>query len=369
MIRGMNYGLYIHVPCCLRKCSYCDFHSQAMTDGETRAFADALESELDSLPADFSPATIFIGGGTPTALPEDVLMRLLGAVRGRVNTGRVEEWSCEANPGTLTEGKFQALLNGGVNRVSLGIQTFDEKLLKFLNRIHTGEEAVKSFQALRTAGFQNIGADLIYGLPGGSARQVENDLNRLLELGPEHISCYCLSIEPGTALARMSVSEADDEEALAQYHLIRRTLGAAGYEHYEISNFARPGRECRHNLLYWEGGEYIGCGPSAHSHWNGARRANEKDTQDYILHGPRRAFEERLAPEARARETLVMSLRKIRGVSRTLFGKQTGFDCYALCGPAIEKLIADGLLKQDGDFLQLTDSALFVSNQVFVELV
>ena len=369
MIRAVNFGLYIHVPCCLRKCSYCDFHSHSMTEAETGLFAKALESELNGLPPGFSPTSIFIGGGTPTALSKDVLSRLLDDLRRTVNTDGVSEWSCEANPGTLTDGKIRALLNGGVNRVSLGIQTFDEKLLKFLNRIHTAALAEEGFRSLRNAGFENIGVDLIYGLPGGSAHQVERDLNRLLELGPEHISCYCLSIEPGTDLARMNVPEAEDEEALTQYQLIRHTLGAAGYEHYEISNFARPGRECRHNLLYWEGGEYIGCGPSAHSHWDGARWANAADTRDYILRGPVRAFEERLAPEARARETLVMGLRKIRGVSRDLFRKQTGFDCYELRGPAIEKLIADGLLEQAGDFLRLTERALFVSNQVFVELV
>jgi len=364
----VKYGLYIHVPCCIRKCSYCDFHSQPMTEAEARRFCGALEAELKNLPDGFSPSTIFIGGGTPTALPEDVFARMLQGIAERVNISGVKEWSCEANPGTLTAGKIASMREAGINRVSLGIQTFDERLLKLLNRIHTAEEAENSFRALRSGGFENISADLMYGLPGGSLAQVERDLERMLALNPEHISCYCLSIEKNTPLARMELPEITDEDSLGQYNLIRGKLKPAGFEHYEISNFAKPGRECMHNLLYWEGGEYIGCGPSAHSHWQGVRWANAADTEGYLC-GPMKESEEKLEPEAKARETLVMGLRKIRGVSGRWFREQTGFDYYALRGEAIKKLIEDGLLEQAGDYLRLTERAIFVSNQVFSELV
>lgn len=368
-MRTVNYGLYIHVPCCIRKCSYCDFHSHPMGDAAALRFAAALESEMKGLPEGFAPATVFIGGGTPTALPENVFAHLLRGITGNADTRKVAEWTCEANPGTLTGAKMRAMREAGVNRISLGIQSFDDQLLKLLNRIHTAEEAEKSFRALREAGFENIGADLMYGLPGGSLEQVGRDLDRLLALNPEHISCYCLSVEKATPLARMELPEIRDEDSLEQYTLIRQTLKSAGYEHYEISNFAKPGRECRHNLLYWEGGEYIGCGPSAHSHWNGVRWANAADTDACLRGSTRKEFEEKLEPEAKARETLVMGLRRIRGVSRQWFREKTGFDYRELCGEAIKRLIADGLLEQAGDDLRLTDRAIFISNQVFAELV
>jgi oxygen-independent coproporphyrinogen-3 oxidase len=375
-------GLYVHVPFCVRKCRYCDFYSiptgqDPLPRQPVARYLDALAVEMSLCPADFRPDTIFIGGGTPTELPDPDFARLLELVRGRARDAEIVEWTCECNPGTLSRTKADLMRTAGVNRVSLGVQSFDRRSLDFLGRIHSAEDAVAGFHLLRDAGFENISLDLMYGIPGAATEVVRADLEKLIALHSEHASCYCLIFEDGTPLAELRakglVRETDDETELEQYSLIRAGLGAVGYRHYEISNFALPGRECRHNLLYWGCGEYIGCGPSAHSHWRGERCSNARNLQDYcdqLLSGrTARAFSERLPPEAKARETLVMGLRRLDGVSRDAFLRETGFDYRALRGPAIEWLRRERLIEDDGDRLRLTEAGLFVSDSVFAELV
>ena len=340
-------------------------------------FLRALEEELKNLPVTFSPETLFIGGGTPTCLPTAELRILFDLLKRAVDVRGVAEWSCEANPGTLDEEKADVLRAAGVNRVSLGVQSFEPQNLAFLGRIHSAKEAEAAFLQLRAAGFENINVDLMYGIPNSSREILKRDLAMVVSLGPEHVSCYCLTFEKGTELARQRdagvVMEVEDEEELEQYQLIRETLGRAGYEHYELSNFAKPGRECRHNLLYWSGGDYLGCGPAAHSHWAGLRYGNVGDVEDYgaALEANRspRNFEERLEPEAKARETLIMGLRRLKGVSRREFQAQTGFDYRTLRGREIDSLCGMGLLEESGGFLRLTEKSLFVSDSVFRELV
>ncbi|HOW97161.1 MAG TPA: radical SAM family heme chaperone HemW [Kiritimatiellia bacterium] len=265
-------GLYIHVPFCARKCAYCDFYSVPLNAAAAEEYLRALDRECGGLPDGFAPETVFIGGGTPTVLPPAELARLLDLLARRVNLGRVTEWTCEANPVTLDAEKIRILRGAGVNRVSLGVQSFDDGVLKFLGRLHTAREAVEAFRLLRAEGFDNIGLDLMCAVPGGA---IERDLERALALGPEHLSVYGLTFEDGTPLARRrdagEVAELDEDEQLRQFRVVRETLKGAGFHHYEISNYARPGRECRHNLLYWGPGEYLGLGPAAHSHWGGQR--------------------------------------------------------------------------------------------------
>lgn len=369
-------GLYVHVPFCIRKCAYCDFASEAPPNPvRIERYLDALEIELGSLPDDFHPATVFIGGGTPTALGGAALDRLLSAVRTRAPNPA--EWTCEANPGTVSPDTAARLAAGGVNRISLGAPSFDPSALALLGRAHTAEAIAESVSILRAAGLANLSLDLIYGVPGRGIDTLASDLDRLLALAPEHISAYLLSIEAGTPLAARvsegSVDSVSDDDALAQFDAVRARLKAAGYGHYEISNFARPGLECRHNLLYWSGGEYLGVGPAAHSHWHGARWGNVLSLEawaDALSKGWNpRAFEERLAPEARARETLVFSLRRLAGVRRAEFRANTGFDLDALCGDTLDRLARDGLLVCDNDAVRLSDRALFISDAVFAELV
>ncbi|MCX7006816.1 MAG: radical SAM family heme chaperone HemW, partial [Kiritimatiellaeota bacterium] len=249
-------GLYIHVPFCARKCAYCDFYSLPLATfpslGKTVArFFQALEKELAALSADFAPDTIYIGGGTPTALDAAQLGELLALVRWRIHCDAVCEWTVEANPGTLDVAKVDTLRRAGVNRVSLGVQSLDDDALRRIGRIHTAAEAHAGFELLRAAGFDNVSVDLMYALPGETTAQVLADVRGLLAWQPEHISTYALAIEPDTPLAaqrgRGEVTEVPDEEQAEQYHVIRRELLAAGFEHYEISNFARSGRACRHN--------------------------------------------------------------------------------------------------------------------------
>jgi len=386
-------GLYLHVPFCVRKCAYCDFASRPIADGGVERYLSALERELALRPADFAPSTVYIGGGTPTALPDDALARALALVRAAIAPERVVEWTCEANPGTLTASKARILRAAGVNRISLGAQSFDDARLRHIGRIHTAAEIREAVAVARGEGFANLSLDLMYGLPGESCSDWQRDLDEAIALQPEHISLYALAIEDGTPFARERdagrLAEADEEEFRAQYERARATLAAAGYGQYEISNFARPGRECRHNLLYWSGGEYLGFGPAAHSHWRGARRGNFQGLEDWAAAvskawkadgrdgapppGPasaiEREFEERLDPEAKARETLVFGLRRLSGWRRSEFRARTGFDYRDLRGPEIERLASDGRLVDTGECLRLAEDHLFVSDAVFRELI
>ena len=340
-------------------------------------FFQGLEKELAALPADFAPDTVFMGGGTPTALTEGELEILLGLLRPIMRRAAVREWTMEVNPGTLTAAKAKLLHSAGINRVSLGVQTLNDAALRRLGRIHTSVEARTSFDLLRAAGFDNVSVDLMYALPGKSSADVLRDIHGLLAWEPEHISCYALTIEEGTPFAaqcdRGEIVEIQDDAQAEQYEAICRELTAAGFAHYEISNFARSGRECLHNLNYWQGGEYYGCGPAAHTHVAGRRRANVEDLDAYCQRiEPGRSgcdFEEKLAPEAKARETLIIALRLIAGVDLAAFQRQTGFDVIALGGLALERLIAQNLLVLCDGRLRLAKESLFVSNRVFAELV
>lgn len=375
-------GLYIHTPFCARKCAYCDFYSLPLAGvpnlGKTVVrFFQALEKELAALPPDFAPDTIYIGGGTPTALDAAQLGELLALVQRRVRCAAVCEWTVEANPGTLDAKKVDALRRAGVNRISLGVQSLDDEALHGIGRIHSAAEAHAGFELLRAAGFDNVSVDLMYALPGETTAQVLADVRGLLAWRPEHISTYALAIEPDTPLARQQarglVAEVPDEEQAEQYHAIRRELLAAGFEHYEISNFARPGRACRHNLNYWRGGDYYACGPAAHAHSAGRRSSNVEDLEEYCRRLEQGAtpqdFSETLPPEAKARETLIIWLRLLDGVDLAAFRQQTGFDALALGGPALEQLVAQGLLVVADGRLRLTEQALFISNRIFAELV
>ena len=370
-------GLYIHVPFCLARCRYCDFYREAPLDGRRAdRFLEALDEELRRLPR-FSPETVFIGGGTPTALDVFRLRRLLELLRRRVDLSAVVEFSCEANPGTLTPEKLAVLREGGVNRLSLGVQSFDDRALRRLGRIHAGREAVEAFRLARTAGFDNIGIDLLQGIPGLSFTGHLADLRLAVELNPEHLSSYNLSYEPGTPLsadrAAGRIVPFDEEAESDLYHAVRRTLLSAGFRHYEISNYARPGCACRHNLLYWTGGEYFGCGPAAFSHWQGERFGNPADLDRWIERlragEPPAVERERLPPREKARETLVMNLRLVDGVDEAVFERRTGFSPRALCGDELDRLVEEGLLVRSAGRLSLPPEALFISNTVFRRLL
>ncbi|QBG46795.1 radical SAM family heme chaperone HemW [Verrucomicrobia bacterium S94] len=371
-------GLYIHVPLCEKRCRYCDFYK--LTPGEIDSmdlYLQCLEIELRRLPSDFAPNTVFIGGGTPTALSPSEYRKMLEAIDRRINLSQVVEFTSEANPGTLTPDKLKAMRDGGVNRVSIGVQSFNNRALQLLGRIHDAKTAIAGYHMLRDAGFDNVNIDLIQSIPGMKPADVLADAEKAAGLEPDHISYYNLIYEPGTPLTKAKdegrvVPPGDDEEA-DNYFMVKEYLEHAGYGHYEISNFSKEDRECRHNVLYWQGGEYFGCGPSGASHWHGRRFSNIPDLNTYTnrLLKDQRPFDEveHLSKEDKARETLVMWLRMTAGVDLDGFKKVTGFEVYDLCGAGIESMLEENLLQRQDNRISLSREALFISNAVFSELL
>jgi oxygen-independent coproporphyrinogen III oxidase len=378
-------GLYIHIPFCEKKCAYCAFFSISKPWKNEAPFFQALESEIKNLPADFSPETIFVGGGTPTA-PDFQTLEAFFPILGKFGAA---EFSVEANPGTVDSEKLELLKESGVNRLSIGVQSFNVHCLETLGRIYSAAAAEGAFRQARAAGFDNISIDLMFGIPGQTMDMLESDLDRVLASNPEHISIYNLMFEEGTPLADRRLVRLDEELEREMYDMIRARLRTAGFGHYEISNFAKTGFECRHNRLYWTGGEYIGCGPSAHSHWKGTRWANVADLDDYCridgsvgdvalpvqsgskgraslseraARWPGRVFEETLEPQEKERETLVMGLRLLDGI-------EVSSDLWEELEPRFRALEQNGLLKIDGQHVRLSEEALFVSDAVFSELV
>ncbi|OUX36726.1 MAG: hypothetical protein CBE26_04890 [Kiritimatiellaceae bacterium TMED266] len=371
-------GLYIHIPLCVSRCRYCDFYKVTPKKwlGGAR-FLDALAVELSNLPQGFSPQTIFIGGGTPSALACDELDRLLQLVRLHVDVSQVLEWSVEVNPNSLDRDKLSVLRAGGANRLSMGIQTFQAEALTLLGRAHTADIAIEAYQLGREMGFEKINIDMIQSVPGLTPLQRSADVDQLLSLAPEHVSYYNLIYEPGTPLTRDrdagKLELLNDDEEATIYEDIALRLEQAGYAQYEISNFAKVGEECLHNLIYWKGGEYIGCGPSAHSHWQGERYSNRADLESYCsnLTAGESVVEmrERLTPEAKAREILVMWLRLADGVKREEFMEVTGVDLQSLYNEEWVPLIEEKLLEWDGVKLRIPADKRFVSNAVCSVLV
>ncbi len=371
-------GLYIHIPFCQSKCNYCDFYSVApATESEMYDFISALEVELSHLPDSFSPASIYIGGGTPTHLSESLLARLMTVLRNQVDMANVAEFSVEANPGTLSKDSMNVLAKGGVSRISIGAQSFNDERLELLGRMHDSEAIVSAVNTVRNAGIENISLDIMFGIPASEAESVVADIDAAATLSPCHISAYCLSIVPGTRLHFLreqgELKMPDDDLVADQYYSIRDRLLEYGFRHYEISNFARPERECAHNLLYWTGGEYFGCGPSAHSHWNNVRYSNCTNLWEYnqaLLSGKSaKQSSECLPRQKKARETLLMWLRLVDGVVVEEFKRATGYDPYELCGIELESMIADGLLVAQNGNIRLSENALFTSDAVFREIV
>ncbi|MDF7799190.1 radical SAM family heme chaperone HemW [Pontiellaceae bacterium B1224] len=371
-------GLYIHVPLCVAKCRYCDFYKLTPRETDGMAlFLQCLEIELRRLPKDFAPDTVFIGGGTPTALSPDEYRKMLDSIDRRINLSNVVEFTSEANPGTLTPEKLAVMREGGVNRVSIGVQSFNQQALQLLGRIHDAQTAMDGYRMLRAAGFDNVNIDLIQSIPGMSPEDVLADARQVAELGPEHISFYNLIYESGTPLTKArdegKVIPPDEDEEADNYFAVKAFLENAGYSHYETSNFSKGGKECLHNVLYWQGGEYLGCGPSAHSHWHSKRFGNIPDLEVYTnrLLKDAKPFDEVefLTKEDKARETLVMWLRMTNGFDLDEFKGGTGFTAHELCGDSIESMIEENLLQCVENRLSLTHDALFISNAVFSELL
>ena len=370
-------ALYLHLPFCFHKCHYCDFYSVVDAPDRDRqaAFTDALIRELDAA-ADrvpLRPRTVFAGGGTPTYLRPDLWGRLLDTLHRRGVLDHATEFTVEANPETVTADLMQRLAAGGVNRVSIGAQSFDRASLKALERWHDPDNVGRAIALCRDAGIDNLSLDLIFAIPGQTLGMLDRDLDRLLDLAPTHLSTYGLTYEPRTALsARLRlgrVTPVDEDTERAMYdHLITR-LEAAGYEHYEISNWARPGRRCAHNLAYWHNRNWLGLGPSAASHLDGHRWRNAPNLTPYIDAAPAPPVRdiEFLPPHRRVGETLMLRLRLAEGVELDWLDDHLTPD-----GPrrgAINEMIDIDMLERTATHLRLTRRGRFVADSVIAKLL
>lgn len=375
----MDVGLYVHVPFCPTKCGYCDFYSRDDADAMMPALVAALLRELDARVEQDSHQveTIFVGGGTPTHLPPAELGRLFDGLGEVADRCGVCEFSVEANPGSLTRDKARILRDRGVNRISLGAQSFMPQELHRLERVHQPVEIEAAAALVHDLEFAHFNLDLIFGIPGQSQQTWSESLHRALELGPDHLSCYGLTYEPGTPLhARMHEGQVEPVEESLEADLYLQTidtLTAAGFEHYEISNWARPTGRCRHNLRYWYQRPGIGIGPAAASYLEGRRWRNVPDLADYIHRvsaGQSSAIEcETLSPRARAGEAAMLGLRLVEGIDIREFARRTGYNPMELFGDPIRRHQAAGHVFIEQGRIRLTRTGLLLADVVAGDLL
>lgn len=368
----MGLGLYIHIPFCVSRCPYCDFAFVVRKGHLAERYADAVIREFHNrLPdAGAHPVfrSIYFGGGTPSSVPPEHLQRILLTVRENADISPGAETTAEANPGD--RGRFATLRHMGVNRLSLGIQALDDRTLKALGRLHNAADARDACRAARNAGFENVNIDLIFGASEQSLCGWQDTLDRAIALHPEHLSVYGLTVEPGTAfgrrLAKGRLSLPPEEDQAAMYGAALDRLTGAGYRHYEISNFARPGFEAQHNLDCWQRRPYLGVGLSAHSFLSGRRSWNVRDLASYIdrveSSGSAVESEEDLSPEQRFMEQLMLGLRQTEGVPEALV-------CGFQMAPALNRLLSNHLLERHDGRVRLTRSGLLLADLVCAELV
>lgn len=370
-------ALYVHVPFCRAKCRYCDFHSAPLTGRAAQQFVVAATRELDRHRTEFAEplASVFFGGGTPTVLGAALLGRLIDAAAPL--TGPDTEFSVEANPATLDKPLADHLAAGGVNRINLGVQSFDDGELRLLGRIHTAADAADAVDMLRTTGIANVGLDLIYGIPGQTMESWRRSLGKATALAPAHLSCYALSFEAGTPLgedlAAGRAAEMDESLQRDCYDAAITAAGEAGLEHYEISNFARAGQRCRHNLTYWRNEPYVGIGPAAASYVAGERRTNDPDTPAYIdalLSGREPpATAERLGRRAAMAETLMLNLRLIEGADRAAFARRFGTDPLEAFPLSFSRYAKLGAVIVTPSHVRIAPQSLFVADSILADLI
>jgi len=353
--------LYLHVPFCATKCRYCAFYSEPGQTDKMGAFVVAALKEMQPWANRLAPKTIFVGGGTPSLLPAPLLRQLL---TGWPQNPELIEWTVECNPATISPEKIAVFREVGVNRISLGVQALDDELLQLLGRIHTAATAVATYWELRSAGFDNLNLDLMFGLPGQTLEQWRTTLERAIELQPEHFSTYCLSFEEDTEFWKLFQAghlRHNSSQELAMYEFAIDTLAAAGYRQYEISNFAKPGRECQHNIAGWEGRDYLGVGPSACSTVDDRRWQNPSDIDRYVTGPCAPVFEEQLTPELRAAERAAFGMRMTAGVPaecvRGRFDRQ------------VAQLLSADLAYWHDDRLRPTRRGILFADEVAAEFV
>ena len=371
-----DLGLYLHIPFCMKKCGYCDFLSWKGTREEQENYVQSLIREIESYEAfakGYKVSTVFLGGGTPSILSGEQMERILRAVSKAFWLEKRPEITVEMNPGTVTEEKLKSYKRAGVNRLSIGLQSVKNENLRLLGRIHTYEEFLHSYELARQEGFDNISIDLISSIPDQTLESWEEELRQAIDLNPEHISVYQLILEEGTPFYEKYAEHPEclpgEETSRDIYILTGKLLKEAGYEQYEISNYAKPGYESRHNLKYWERKDYLGLGPGAASMVRNIRMSNTRDMKTYLERcGQPKTMREKvefLEEPRQMEEFMFLGLRKMKGISQREFARQFGETLEEVYGEEIKELTAEGLLEQEGEWLRLTEFGIDVSNYVF----
>lgn len=380
-MKERTMGVYVHIPFCTTRCNYCDFYSNANVGAPQQGqYVTSLLNEWECYSAcgvrnDWNIETLYIGGGTPTVLVNAHLERLLEGLMERLQPRSLQEFTVEANPGTLTEEKLKILRDHGCDRLSLGVQSFDPFYLEWLGRSHDVRAVYDSWDMARRLGWKNLSLDLMYGLQDQTLDHWRRTLEQAIALEPEHLSLYQLNVEPGTRLAeQVACGEAhtvEEETGRQQYLLAREILMAAGYVHYEISNFAKPGKESRHNTLYWKNREYVGMGAGASGYINHVRYTNHKDLLLYTRMIKRnlvpRAFEETIDEDMRKKEMLFLGLRLTKGVDKSEYLECFGRTLDEDFGAVIQKHVETGMLENDEKAVRLTLEGLLQSNEILVD--
>ena len=375
--------LYIHIPFCVKKCAYCDFLSGPASNQQIEEYVQALIEEIryyKEFAKNYEVSTVFWGGGTPSLLTGEQMKALMEALGQTFFIRQNAEITMEANPGTVTVEKLLACQKAGINRISFGLQSVNNEELKMLGRIHTYEEFLESYEAARKAGFQNINVDLISAIPKQTVSSWEQTLQTIISLQPEHISAYSLIVEEGTTFAKLYGEGCKlehllptEEDERRMYERTEELLREAGYHRYEISNYAKEGYECQHNLGYWERKEYLGLGLGASSLIEETRFHNIDEMEEYLRDANNpillRREQEKLDRQEQMEEFIFLGLRKIRGIQEEKFAEMFGEDIWDCYGKNLERVIKEGLLEREEGVLRLTRKGIDVSNYVFYEIL
>ncbi|MCX5995965.1 MAG: radical SAM family heme chaperone HemW [Chloroflexi bacterium] len=371
---SQDIALYIHFPFCRRRCSYCSFVSYQGRESDIPEYVKALKKELILRATDQKVCSIYFGGGTPSLLSPEQIHDILHTIHSLFTVDEASEVTLEANPGTVDEPYLADIMKLGINRLSLGVQSLDDGELALLGRIHTASEAGDAVRLARNAGFTNLSLDLIYGLPNQTLASWCKTLDKAIGLNPEHISLYPLTLEADApmrlAIQRAEVPPIDPDLTADQYELAQDTLAAHGYHHYEISNWARDGYKCKHNLVYWHNLPYLGAGVAAHSYIDGHRLANTTNLDSYLNAFSRNLppaweLDEEIGPELQLSETVILGLRLSEGVCLEGIRSRFGIDLLKHYSQQVDETAALGLLEYSGQRIRLTRRGRLLGNEVF----
>ena len=370
-------GIYIHIPFCKRKCAYCDFISFSGKAKLIEKYILALKTEINKFninKENYIIKTIYFGGGTPSFIESNYIVEILESIKTKFNILKTAEITIEINPGTITEQKLKDYYNAGINRISFGLQSTNSQLLKLVGRIHSYSSFLEGYNLARKVGFKNINVDLMIGLPVQNLEDVQKDLERIIELNPEHVSVYSLIVEEETRIEEKIKNKElylpSEELERKMYWKVKKRLEEAGYTHYEISNFSKPGYESKHNLSCWNQEEYLGFGLAAHSYFNGERYSNTDDFEEYFDWPENsKIIHEKQTQEDKQKEFMLLGLRKIEGVKISEFKNRFIENPIYLYRESLNKLVMQDLIEIDIDSIKLTNRGIDLANLVWEEFV